>query len=193
MSPPRSGAVPDTPWTVLRSVQAGSAEGWDYIVSLYAPVVARWCRRAGLQEADADDILQDVFLSVSRHLATFSRDRGSGRFRSWLCSITRSRLADRGRRQGREPPAIGGDARPLDAVAAPEAQEELDPTFRNLELRRALDLVRSEVAATTWDAFWQTVVEGRPTADVAAALDLSLGKVRLAKFRVLHRLRGLLE
>ena len=114
MSSPRPQTTPDTSWSLLRSVRDGSPEGWRRIVGLYAPVVARWCRRAGLQAADIDNVLQDVFLTVARLLATFRSDRGSGRFRAWLSTITRSRLSDHHRRAGREPPAVGGD----DAAAA---------------------------------------------------------------------------
>jgi RNA polymerase sigma-70 factor (ECF subfamily) len=69
---------------------------------------------------------------------------------------------------------------------------ELDLVFRDPELRRVLDVVRAEVAATAWEAFWGTVVDGRSSEDVAAALGLSAGAVRLARLGVLRRLRGLL-
>ena len=194
MSSPRSHTAPDTSWSLLRSVQDGSPEGWRRIVALYAPVVARWCRRRGLQAADIDNVLQDVFLTVARHLAAFRSDRGSGRFRAWLSTITRTRLSDHHRRAGWEPPAVGGDEgrRLLESLAAPGDDSEVDPVFRDLELRRALDLVRAEVAPPTWDAFWRTAVEGQTAEDVAAGLGLSAGAVRLAKLRVLRRLRRLL-
>ena len=194
MAPPRSGLLPDTSWSLLRSVQDGSPEGWRRIVDLYAPVVARWCRRSGLQAADVENVLQDVFLTVARHLPTFRGDRGSGRFRAWLSTITRTRLSDHHRRTEREPPAVGGDeGRRLEDVAAPGEDEQVDPVFRDLELRRAIDRVRAEVAPPTWDAFWRTAVEGRSAEDAAGALGLSPGAVRLAKLRVLRRLRRLLE
>jgi RNA polymerase sigma-70 factor (ECF subfamily) len=194
MSSPRPQTTLDTSWSLLRSVQDGSPEGWQRIVALYAPVVARWCRRAGLQAADIDNVLQDVFLTVARLLATFRSDRGSGRFRAWLSTITRSRLSDHHRRAGRGPPAVGGDdaRRQLEDLAAPGDDEQVDPVFRDLELRRALDLVRAEVAPPTWDAFWRTAVEGRTATDVAAGLGLSAAAVRLARLRVLRRLRRLL-
>jgi RNA polymerase sigma-70 factor (ECF subfamily) len=195
MSPPRSGPIPDTSWTLLRSVQDGSPEGWRRIIGLYAPVVARWCRRAGLQAADVDNVLQDVFLAVSRRLAAFRQDRGSGRFRAWLSTITRRRLSDHHARQGRAPRAAGGDeARQwLENLPAPEEAAEVDPTFRVLELRRVLDEVRAEVRPTTWEAFWQTAFQGRASPEVAAALGLTPTAVRLAARRVLQRLRRLME
>jgi RNA polymerase sigma-70 factor (ECF subfamily) len=58
-----------------------------------------------------------------------------------------------------------------------------------LLLRRVLDLLRPEFTAQTWQAFWAVVVDGRPAADVAAELGLSANAVRIAKSRVLSRLR----
>jgi RNA polymerase sigma-70 factor (ECF subfamily) len=195
MPPPRSGPIPDTSWTLLRSVQDGSPEGWRRIVDLYAPVVARWCRRAGLQAADVDNVLQDVFLAVSRSLASFRQDHGSGRFRAWLSAITRHRLSDHHDRQGRAPRAGGGDeARQwLENLPAPEEAAEVDPTFRLLELRRVLDEVRAEVRPTTWEAFWQTAFQGRASPEVAAELGMTPTAVRLAARRVLQRVRRLME
>jgi RNA polymerase sigma-70 factor (ECF subfamily) len=195
MSPPHRGLIPDTSWNLLRSVQDGSPEAWRRIVDLYAPVVARWCRRAGLQDTDVDNVLQDVFLAVSRRLTSFRQDRGSGRFRAWLSTITRTRLSDHHDLQRRVPRAAGGDEAKgwLENLPAPEEAGQVDPTFRVLELRRALDEVRAEVRPTTWEAFWRTAVEGRASPEVAAELGLTPTAVRLAARRVVRRLRRLLE
>ena len=63
-----------------------------------------------------------------------------------------------------------------------------DPAETEL-LHRALAMIRGEFEARTWAAFWQTAVEGRAAADVAADLGMTPGAVRVAKSRVLHRLR----
>jgi RNA polymerase sigma-70 factor, ECF subfamily len=57
-------------------------------------------------------------------------------------------------------------------------------------LHRALALIRDDFEPRTWAAFWQTAVDGRATIDVAADLGMSPGAVRVAKSRVLHRLRA---
>jgi RNA polymerase sigma-70 factor (ECF subfamily) len=56
-------------------------------------------------------------------------------------------------------------------------------------LRRALDAIRGEFHDQTWQAFWGVVVDGKSTADTAAALHMQPGAVRVAKSRVLMRLR----
>ena len=55
--------------------------------------------------------------------------------------------------------------------------------------QRAVELVRAEFEQRTWEAWWKTAVEGRPAADVAAEMGMSLAAVYKAKSRVLLRLR----
>ena len=159
MSSPVSAAIPDTSWNLLRSVQDGSpTAGWSRLVFSTRPVVARWCRCAGLQDPDADNVVQEVFVTLLQHLGAFRSDRGSGRFRAfWRPSPARC-IADHHRRETRQPVPLDAAALQLLEAAAPDGSE-VDAIFRDLELRRALDVVRSEVAASTWEAFQRTVLE----------------------------------
>jgi RNA polymerase sigma-70 factor (ECF subfamily) len=179
--------------SLLEKAKAREPAAWERMVALYAPLVLQWCRRWGLRDDDAADVFQEVFQAVSAHLATFRRNRSGDTFRGWLRTITRNKVNDLFRKQEREPLGVGGsEAReklsqvpqqlPLEEnVAADESDAEL--------LHRALEMIRHDFETRTWLAFWQTAVEGRATADVAADLAMSPGAVRVAKSRVLHRLR----
>jgi RNA polymerase sigma-70 factor (ECF subfamily) len=116
-----------------------------------------------------------------------------GGFRAWLQVITRNKIGDYLRRWGGEARGQGGTAaqgelqqiaESSDSVSAAdmEAQDNLLP-------HRALDLVRSEFADRTWQAFWLVVVEGGLPAEVARQLGMTLAAVYMAKSRVLGRLR----
>jgi RNA polymerase sigma-70 factor (ECF subfamily) len=59
-------------------------------------------------------------------------------------------------------------------------------------LERALESIHGEFHERTWQAFWRVVVEGRTTSDVGAELQMTPGAVRVAKCRVLLRLRQVL-
>jgi RNA polymerase sigma-70 factor (ECF subfamily) len=56
-------------------------------------------------------------------------------------------------------------------------------------ITHVLDLIRPEFAERTWQAFWRTAIEGGSAPEVAAELSMSAGAVRVAKSRVLQRLR----
>jgi RNA polymerase sigma-70 factor (ECF subfamily) len=91
------------------------------------------------------------------------------------------------------PPGELGAARVDEAVSReagivePDADED-QPAIRKA-FRRALELIQAEFEPRTWKAFWEAAVEDRPAKDVAGELSMSPGAVRVAKSRVLQRLR----
>jgi RNA polymerase sigma-70 factor (ECF subfamily) len=127
------------------------------------------------------------------HIAEFHRDRPGDTFRGWLRTITRNKVYDHFRVRNREPQAAGGsEARAwwsrlpesFGRSEASEANERYDGLFR-----QALELIKAEFHERTWRAFWRVVVEGQSPQIVAEELNLTPGAVRVAKCRVLHRLR----
>jgi RNA polymerase sigma-70 factor, ECF subfamily len=183
-----------TSLTLLVRLRANENEAWQTMVQLYSPLVHYWCRRGGVQGADAEDVSQNVFRAAAVSLPDFRRDRPGDSFRGWLRGITRHKILQHFRQNKRHPPPSGGtDAqRRLEAQADPsaEASEEDDPTEELDALhRRALEIVRSEFEERTWRAFWLTVVEGRSPVDIAAESGVSPAAIRMAKSRVLHRLK----
>jgi RNA polymerase sigma-70 factor (ECF subfamily) len=168
---------------------------WQRLVHLYTPLVASWCRRWGVVEQDLIDVLQEVFLSVASHLDRFRKERPADTFRGWLYTIARNKVSDYFRRGANEPAALGGSEAAfqlqqiLDPHVSSEAIEKSDDVQMNRLLQSALDSIRGEFHSRTWDAFWRVVVDGRAAADVAADLNMSPGAVRVAKSRVLLRLR----
>jgi len=188
---------PETPTgtssSLLVRVKADESGAWDRLVTLYAPLVYHWCRRWNLQEEDLADLFQEVFKTLVVHIADFRKERQGDTFRGWLWTITRSKALDHFRKRGRDEGAGGTEAwQRLSQVPAPDAAAQTDPAeaeaMRRLFLR-GLDLIRDEFEERTWKAFWKTAVEGRAPRDVAVELSMTSGAVRVAKSRVLQRLR----
>ncbi len=177
------------PSLLLRLRDAADGDAWRVFVDTYAPLLYRWCRRQGLQDADAADVSQEALLQVVRCIQRFEYQPERGRFRDWLGLVIRRRLIRFHGQQG-QPAAAGGDeAREavVDLGTAP-ADPEWAAAFNAQVLAAALARVRPEFAASTWVAFEQTWVAGRPAAEAAAATGLSLQAVYVAKHRVLKRL-----
>jgi RNA polymerase sigma-70 factor (ECF subfamily) len=189
------GAAPPTvtSTSLLDRARGGDDESWRRLTRLYSALVYHWCRLRGLQSHDAADVVQEVFRSVATHLHTFEPQTPGASFRKWLRTITENKIRDHWRRAQRQPQATGGsDAAALMAEQPQEATTEApsdDESEMRHVLRQAMELVRSDVEPQTWQAFWQTAVEGRPAADVAAELGLSPTTVRVARSRVRSRLR----
>jgi RNA polymerase sigma-70 factor (ECF subfamily) len=161
---------------------------------LYTPLLYYWARRLGLQEPDAADLVQDVFLQLARKLPQFTHDRKNS-FRSWLRTV----LLNQWRTSRRRPhlPVQGDPAALDDAAAANDVDAFSEAEYQHYLAQRALRLMQAQFQPTTWQACWKQVVEGRSAAEVAAELGISEGAAYVAKCRVLRRLRqeldGLLE
>ena len=178
----------DTPASLLERLRrAASPEAWARFVDLYTPLLYYWARRAGLQEADAADLVQDVLIVLFQKLPEFTYDPKRS-FRGWLRTVTLNKWRERRRRQV---PVAG--AAPVEAASEDPlgALEEME--YRQHLVQRALEGLRLEFPATTWDAFQGHVIAGRPAAEVAQALGVRLGTIYAAKSRVLARLRRELD
>jgi RNA polymerase sigma-70 factor (ECF subfamily) len=179
-----------TPPSLLEQVRRpGDQRAWRRFVDLYTPLLFQWARRVGLQEPDAADLVQDVFALLVRKLPDFQYDRNKG-FRAWLRTVALNRWRETRRRAA--PPAPAGEAvEGLPDPVSDDAFWEVD--YRREVASRAVQIMRRDFDASTWQAFWACVVEGRTAADAGKSLGLSPGAVRAAKFRVLYRLRRELD
>jgi RNA polymerase sigma-70 factor (ECF subfamily) len=181
----------DTPASLLERLrQPDQATAWTRFVQLYTPLLYHWARRLGLHEPDAADLVQDVLTLLVRKLPEFTYDRNKS-FRAWLRTVALNCWRNRLRRA--ELPRAA-DAPDLDALPGRDDAPLFDESeYRQWIAGRALELMQAEFQATTWKACWECVVHGRPAAEVAAELGISVGAVYMAKSRVLSRLRQELQ
>jgi RNA polymerase sigma-70 factor (ECF subfamily) len=175
--------------------QPGAQEAWTRFVQLYTPLLYYWARRLGLREQDAADLVQDVFTVLVQKLPEFTYDRDRS-FRSWLHTVFMNKWHEVGRRRPALLPCAGPGG--LSGVASPDNVADLgEAEFRQHLMMRALQLMQADFEPATWKACWEHAACGRPAADVATDLGITVNAVYLATSRVLRRLRqelaGLLE
>jgi RNA polymerase sigma-70 factor (ECF subfamily) len=183
-----------TSLTLIGHVKAHDDDAWKRLVDLYSPLLRQWCGRWGVQGADADDVLQEIFQGVFVSLRHFRRDRDGASFRGWLHGVARYKVLSLIRRaELRGPGGTDFFEKSLllpDPVADTPNQEE--GLLVGNPYGDALEIVRAEFEDRTWQAFWRTTVEGQPTAVIAEALNITPAAVRQAKSRVLRRLKEVL-
>jgi RNA polymerase sigma-70 factor (ECF subfamily) len=186
-------APPTRPSLLLRLRDFHDREAWAQFVDVYAPLLYGYARKHGLQDADAADLTQACLRQVAAHIGSLEYDPRRGSFRGWLFTIVRHRLHDfrsRQRLQGSGDPHM---QRWLEAQAAPDETEAWEHDYRRGLLAWAAEQLRPQLREETWQAFWQTAVEGRAGQDVARELGLTAAAVYLAKSRVMARLRALIR
>ncbi|MEX2139059.1 MAG: sigma-70 family RNA polymerase sigma factor [Pirellulales bacterium] len=179
---------------LLRLRDSQDHEAWVEFVSLYEPVAYRLLRRHGLQDADAREVMQELFTAVSRSIERWDPARERGSFRCWLRRVVRNLVINWLKQRERRVVARGGSdlqamLEMLPADCGPETVE-FDAELRRALFQRAAERVRAEVQPATWQAFWETGVVGTTPADAARKLGMSVGAIRVAKCRVLARLQA---
>jgi RNA polymerase sigma-70 factor (ECF subfamily) len=168
-------------------------EAWARFVDRYAPRIYGWCRARRLQDADAQNVTQEVLRKLFVSLSTF--DPKKGRFRSWLRSVTLNACRDslRGRaarERGSGDSKVQGMLEGLeDEGGAEELARTMDEEIERQFLEEAMERARLRVGANTWEAFRLVALEGHKPKDVAARLGVNLTTVYMAKDRVKKMLR----
>lgn len=183
---------------LMRVGDPADGQAWGEFWALYQPVVYRMARQFGLQDADAQDLTQDVMAAVARAIPSWQPDSTRGKFRTWLYTVVRNKTIAALRRQ--RPGDRGtGDTQILNNVEARpiEAADAFELEVRRTAFQQAAERVRPQVQSATWEAFYRTSVLNRTIEETAKELGLSIGSVYAARSRVLARLRteieGLLE
>ena len=182
------------PSLIARVRDHQDAEAWSEFASLYQPLIRRVARRAGLQDADADDLAQDVLRTVVAAMPELIIRPGGG-FRRWLFTVTRNRLSDHFRSSKLRDRGAGDTAanERLAEIPAPVEEPEWAREYERQIFEWSAERVKGKFRDSTWLAFWQTAIDGRPGPEVARELQMSLGAVYIARSRVLARLKAVAQ
>ena len=174
--------------TLLHRLNQDPADqlSWAEFVSLYSPAIRSWLIHWGLQEADAQDVAQNVLLRLTAKLPQFKYDPSKS-FRGWLKTLTHHAWHDFVTEAGYRTRG-SGDTSVLDQLQTVEAREDLaarvEATFDKELLEMALVRARGRVADTTWQAFKLAALDGVAPQTVADQLGVRVSQVYLAKHRV---------
>jgi RNA polymerase sigma-70 factor (ECF subfamily) len=185
---------PTRPSLLMRLRDARDGDAWRQFVELYAPLVYSYARRHRLQDADAADLTQEVLRAVSGAVGRLEYDPERGSFRGWVFTLAHRKLCDFLTRRRRQEQGSGDTATQgvLNDLPAPE-EEQWERDYERRLFVWAAERARGEFREATWQAFWQTAVEGRPAADISRTLGISVGAVYIAKSRVQARLKALVQ
>lgn len=193
----RPQPFPDTHASLLARLDGAGAPAetaWRQFFEAYGPAVYRVARMRGLDDCDANDVVQQVMLAVSTHIGGFQYDRDRGRFRQWVRTIAESKIGDFRRRQRSQL----GSTRTAQSASIldshPDAQVPVDEfwerEWRLQELYWCLDRIAEEdLPPRRMQAFRMYVLDGVSAAETARRLGVTVGYIYVTRNHVLKLIR----
>jgi RNA polymerase sigma-70 factor (ECF subfamily) len=173
-------------------VAAPDSPDWRHLHELYQPLIHSLLIRVAGKGDHCEDLAQEILLVIVRELPQFERQR-SGSFRAWIRQIAVHRCQAFFKSQKRQPIAPGGNRQSHLLAQLEDHNSELSQSWdqepdRHV-VQQLLKVVKGDFEPTTWEAFKRFALQGKPAAQVAAALGITENAVVLAKSRILKRLR----
>jgi RNA polymerase sigma-70 factor (ECF subfamily) len=183
---------PETRPSLIAHLQgAGNDLAWGEFVAAYEPFLRRLIERQGVPERHLADVTQQLLGGVARSVGQWRDDGHPASFRRWLARVARNIALKFMARERRQVAGWGGtdflemmDRVPDAALAERERQ------FEHELVVWAAEQVRGEFRESSWQAFWGTLVEGRPVAELSAELRVSAGSIYMSRSRIMARIRA---
>jgi len=190
---PTDSLLPTRQSLLSRLRDCDDQQGWREFFDTYWRLTYNVARHAGLDDASAQDVVQNTFIYLARRMPKFHYDPSRGSFKSWLRCVTRSRISVYCRRAESKAPPLpelaleDQDASVWESIPDP-AQDALDEVWQrewqeNL-LKAALRRIRPKVSAQQLMIFELATLGEVPLKQVARKLQVSLMQVYLARHRV---------
>jgi RNA polymerase sigma-70 factor (ECF subfamily) len=173
-------------------------ESWREFFNLYGKLIFGVAIKAGLTEAEAEDVVQETMLVVARKMPGFVYDPAIGSFKGWLLLITRRRIEKQLRK--RLPVNAAHPSPPDETRRTATIEKSPDPAGSDWEAlwdrewemnlsEAALARVKRRVKPRQFQIFDLYVLKQWPVKEVARALDVSRAQVYVTK----HRMAALLK
>jgi len=179
-------------------------ESWKEFFDTYWKMLYSVARRSGLNEAEAQDIVQEVLVAVAKKMPNFHYDPVIGSFKSWLMLIIRRRIIDYFRKRGRHPHGQAPDSGTPGPIAhhapdsatgtgtmerIPDPEGEQIPRIYEEEWQHhifeaALQRVKQLVDYEEFQVFDCYAMKGWPPEQVAKTLNVTMSFVYNAKYRL---------
>jgi RNA polymerase sigma factor (sigma-70 family) len=180
----------DTRVSIIVGACRGDPERWREFHAIYRPMLLAFLRKQRLNDSDAEEVVQDIFLKLLDKIQTYDREKL--RFRSWLFAVARNALVDKARRRASYKKAIDGWAAEMLRSTASDSKKLAEAWVKHHRekiLAHAIETVRAHTSPKVWSCFEQRLLRGRRAADIAAELEIEPGAVHVNAHRVMKRVR----
>ena len=167
-----------------------NGESWEEFFYTYWELIYNVARRAGLSEADAQDIVQETILKVHNSLDRFEYNRKRGTFKGWLRTVTRSRLNDFFKKQQRRPALnqpleeAADELQNLEDPEGPEIEKIWDEEWNRNLIQAALSRTKKLSSPKQFQIFKCHYIDEWTVRETCRTLGVNAAQVYMAKQRV---------
>ena len=182
----RDELIPTRATLIHRLKNWQDQSSWQEFFDTYWKLIYGVARKAGLNDAEAQDVVQETMVSVARHMPGFRYDPAIGSFKAWLLNMTRWRIIDEARKwnRTREAAAEEPPTKALGDPASPDWDEWWEAEWQQNLFETAVDRVKRNLDPQKYQIFDFYVHKEWPPQKVADAFGVSVAQVYLAKHRV---------
>jgi RNA polymerase sigma factor (sigma-70 family) len=166
---------------------------WGEFFDTYGRLIYGVARKAGLADAEAQDVVQETVLTVAKEMPHFNYDPAIGSFKGWLLQVIRSRINDARRKKSYE---RNGQTLPREerlgttiaerhpALADLDWENVWNAEWEKNVLAAAMRRVKQHATPEYYQMFYLHVVKQIPAREVARRLRVKLAEVYFAKYKV---------
>ena len=181
---------PETrPSLIVRLKGERNQLAWEEFVLAYEPFLRRLVQRRGVSERHVPDVVQQVLLAIAQSVESWHDDGNPASFRRWLSRVARNVTLKFLAGERRQITGQGGTDFQQRLAEVADASDELAKQYEYELVVWAAEQVRAEFRDTSWKAFWATLIDGRPVAEVAAELGVTPGSIYMSRSRIMARIR----
>ena len=159
----------------------------------YAPTIYMWCLRRGAQPADAEDITQNVLVLMLQKLSGFDYNRNTGRFRSWLKTITHNAWADWYKKQQKAGTLQAESTWAHTLKDSDSLAEALEHIFELEVLEKGIELAKCTLSEKTWMVYHSRVFRNLTAREVSEETGIAVGTVHVMKSRFERELKAAIQ
>jgi RNA polymerase sigma factor (sigma-70 family) len=178
-------------------------ESWRAFFDTYWKLIYNFALQRGLLHAEAEEVVQETFLAVAKNIARFQYNPNVCSFKSWLLTVTRSKIANQFEKRARRPAAASPEHEdptqtPLlerlpDEAAQAQWEHAWEEEWQKNLMEAAIRWVKARVSTEYFQMFDLFVIKGWPAREVAKTLGVTIAHVYVAKHRLTRLIRKEIE
>lgn len=165
---------------------------WNRFFNSYWKLIYHSARSSGLEDADAQEVVQETVIAVTKNIGNLEYDRSKGSFKGWLMKTTKWKVIDQFRKiQKKQARESSDDSEKIENM--PDDLHGMETYWENNWqkdlLEAAMEKIRAEVNPLYFQVYDLLVAKDLKPKEVSGKLGISVSQVYLAKHRFTEALK----